>query len=379
MEQKNTVSGIEEFEAFLEKLNAADSFSGGILVAKDGIPLLQKAAGLADKSFAVANQIETKFNIGSIGKSFTAIAIAQLAERGLLSFNDPLSKWVPNYPRAVGDKITIHHLLTHTSGLGDFPPTYGHAWTEPFHCLDHLLPLLFEATLSFEPGSGWQYSNTGYTLLGAVIEAISGHDYVDHMKTHLYLQAGMYHTDAYEKDQVVANMAVGYTHVNPLGEGKIVRERKNLYLLPYKGGPAGGSYSTLRDLFFFERALRTHQLLSPTFTSIVLEGKVIPDPSHPDTRYAYGFADQRMDGKRVIWHNGGLPGYNAYFGICLELGFTVIVLTNCDSPVADQVASQAWRFLLEEKEDSGREQSSRKEEEQELSMRRVPIPGLRTE
>jgi hypothetical protein len=165
---------IQEIEAFVERLVDADAFSGTVLLAKDGEVLFKKAYGLASKRFDVPNRIDTKFNLGSANKMFTGVAILQLVERGMLSLDDPLSKFVSEdwLPKETADKIKIEHLLTHTSGMGSY---FGEKYMESskalFRELDDYKPLIAGSELAFEPGTDWQYSNSGMFMLGVVIES----------------------------------------------------------------------------------------------------------------------------------------------------------------------------------------------------------------
>jgi CubicO group peptidase (beta-lactamase class C family) len=334
----------EELEAYLEQLVTADQFSGTVLVAKEEVTLFQKAYGMAEKNFNVPAQIETKFNLGSMNKMFTGVAIAQLAEQGKVSFHDPISAYLPDYPRERAERITLHHLLTHTSGLGSF-------WNEAFEqrrtklrTVNDFLALFIDDPLLFPPGQRWHYSNAGFIVLGAIIERVSGQDYFSYVREHIYQPAQMDDTDAYELDQIVANLAVGYTYAGLPEAAEARQRRNNLLLHVVKGGPAGGGYSTVQDLCKFGRALRSHVLLSPTSTEMVLTGKVdLPDA--PGVAYAYGFAEGQVNGKRRVGHGGGFPGISAHFEFSPASGDSVAVLSNYDPPIADQVAATIWERL----------------------------------
>lgn len=335
---------VEESEAFLEQLVAADQFSGTVLVAKDEVTLFQKACGMAEKNFNVPVQIDTKLNLGSMNKMFTAVAVAQLAEQGKVSFSNTISAYLPDYPREKAERITIHHLLTHTSGLGSF-------WNEAFRkrrvelrTVNDFLALFIDDPLLFPPGSRWNYSNAGFIVLGAIIEQVSGQDYFSYVRDHIYHPAQMDETDAYELDQIVPNLAVGYTYTGRAATTEPGQRRNNLLLHVVKGGPAGGGYSTVQDLFKFGRALCSHVLLSATSTDLVLTGKV-DMPGTLDHAYAYGFGERRLNGKRLVGHSGGFPGISAHFEFCPESGETVVVLSNYDPPIADQVADTLWAKL----------------------------------
>ncbi len=179
---------VEQLDAFMQKLADADVFSGAVLLAKNGQTLFKKAYGQADKDFVTPNRVDTKFNLGSMNKMFTAVAIAQLVEKGKISFDDPLSKFLPDFPnKEAAEKIKINHLLTHTSGLGNyFNRKFNDSSKERFRSVNEQMELARSETLAFEPGSRWAYSNTGFLVLGAVIEKVTGQSYYDYVRENIY-------------------------------------------------------------------------------------------------------------------------------------------------------------------------------------------------
>jgi D-alanyl-D-alanine carboxypeptidase len=319
--------GVEaEIGDYVADLAARDVFSGVVLVARGDEVILKEAYGLANRSFEVPNQVDTKFNLGSMNKMFTAVAILQLAEQGKLSLDDRIVDHLPDYPnQAVAGRVTIHHLLTHTSGMGDFFTDAFFATSKTrFRDIADYLPLFVDAELQFEPGAQFSYSNAGFMVLGLIVEAAAGQSYFDYVREHIYEPCGMANTDAYEQDDVVPNLAVGYTREGA-GRGEF---KNNAYTgVLMKGSPAGGGYSTVEDLFRFSRALLNHELLSPESTGTLLGGKV---SMGKDTTYAYGFVDRTVEGHRVVGHGGGAPGISSNLDIYLDLGYTVVVLTNTD-------------------------------------------------
>src|SRR5574341_1968495 len=184
---------VAQRKAHVERLVQADSFSGAVLIAKDGKTLWSAAYGIADRNFNVPNKIDTKFNLGSMNKMFTAVAIAQLVEKGVLSFDDPVSKWIPGALSGdAGDKVRLKHLLSHTSGLGSyFSDEWDAASRARYRSVDDWMPLAKKETLQFEPGTRWSYSNTGMLVAGKVIEAASKQTYFDYVREHIYKPAGM--------------------------------------------------------------------------------------------------------------------------------------------------------------------------------------------
>ncbi len=328
---------------FVERLAAADIFSGAVLVARDGHPFFSRVYGLASREFQVPNALDTKFNIGSLNKMFTATAIAQLAEQGRLSYQDTVASHLPDFPPELAGRITIHHLLTHLSGIGSY-------WNARFECerprirtVQDFMSLFVDEPLAFEPGQHWRYSNGGFIVLGAIIESITGQSYYDYVREQVYQPAGMVHTDAYEVDRPVPNLAVGYTHIDPEGRRELGPHRSNLFMHVVKGGPGGGGFSTVEDLLRFGQALNSGVLLGPHSVDALLRGKA--NVRGPEIRYGYGFFERHINGQRVVGHSGNFPGIGAQFDLFLDSGYTVAVLSNCD-PCASQVITDRLRNLL---------------------------------
>ncbi len=327
---------VHQVACYLEERSQADKFSGAVLLARDGKVLFKKAYGLASQRYNIANQVDTRFNLGSMNKMFTGTAVVQLAERGQLNFDDRVGKHLPDFPnREIAEKVNIHHLLTHTGGLGSFfNREFMLSAKESFRTVDDYLPLMLNEPLLFTPGERWSYSNSGFLLLGKLIEQISGMSYYDFIRENIYQPAGMQSTDCYEMDDdSVQNLAMGYTK-NYSSSGKRIN---NIFLHCYKGGPAGGGFSTVEDLLKFDQALRTHRLLNPQSTALLLSGKVRVSDSDK-CQYAYGFEDNRYGGVRVVGHGGGFPGINSRLDIYPELGYTVAVMSNYDPDAAEGIA-----------------------------------------
>jgi CubicO group peptidase (beta-lactamase class C family) len=336
-----------ELGEYLKKLAAEDLFSGTVLVVHEGKPVYQQAFGLASRAWQQPNRMDTKFNLGSMNKMFTAVAIAQLAEARKLSFAEKVGAILPDYPNAeVREKVSIHHLLTHTSGMGSyFNDEYDKADKNRFRAVKDYLPLFVNEKLQFEPGARWDYSNSGFMLLGLIIEKASGQDYFDYVREHIYKPAGMTDTDAYELDKDQRNLAMGYTKSGPDGKNDPTRGWNNLFLHVVKGGPAGGGFSTAGDLVKFAEALRGGKLLGAKYVEIVTTGKVAIDPEERPTQYAYGLFDDRSAGTRIVGHSGGFPGINSRLDMYFERGYNVAVMSNYDPPAAEKVASKIRGLL----------------------------------
>lgn len=333
---------ISRLSDYLDKQAQADEFSGVVLVAKNGRPIFHQAYGLANKTYNAPNQTDTRFNLGSINKIFTKIAIAQLAEQGKLAFDDPIRKHLPDYPnRDAAAKVTIHHLLNMSSGIGDFfNENYRNTPKDKIRSIKDYLPLFANDPLEFEPGTQRRYSNGGYIVLGAMIEALAGHDYYTYVREHIFRPAGMENSDSYELDALPANVATGYTRpASAEGREEAVR-RSNIYSAPGRGSSAGGGYSNAEDLLKFTLALQSGKLLNAKYSAWILSGGDAAPPSRTNGKAA---SQKITDGGLGI--AGGAPGINAILDMDIASGYTAIVLSNYDPPAAERVGRQIRSWL----------------------------------
>jgi CubicO group peptidase (beta-lactamase class C family) len=323
-----------EIRALMAKVKKADWYSGTVLVARGADVLLTDLAGEASKAFHVPNNIDTKFNLGSMNKMFTSTAVARLVEAGKLSFDEPVGKWIDEtwLPKDVTDKITVRHLITHTSGLGSyFNDVYFKSSRDMFRKLDDYKPLVKDERPAFTPGERFQYSNTGMFLLGVVIEKVTGEDYFDHIRKAIYSPAGMTDSDCYEMDYPVENLAIGYSpdFASPY------RWQNNLYKHVLKGGPAGGGFSTVKDLHRFALALLSGKLLSAKMRELMWTDFI-------GANYGYGFQVVQSPAGKVVGHSGGFPGINSRLDIYVDSGYIVAAMSNQDggaSPLAAKIGS----------------------------------------
>jgi len=328
---------VHEIELFMNKLAAADAFSGTLLVAKDGKPIFMKAYGLASKAYNVPNRMDTKLNIASTTKMFTAVAVFQLIEQGKLSLADTVGKILPDYPnKEVAEKITVHHLLSHSSGLGDYHGAQ-------YICRKGILreprdyfPLFAGEPLSFEPGAKMQYSNAGYVVLGAIVEKVSGENYFDYVRKHIFKPAGMTSTDFYETDIDTPNLATGYTNFEDKGDDYFefhLGQRRNTSLYNgAKGSSQGGAFSTAEDLLRFSLALRGNKLVSAESLDLMTTSKFFfRKYAAGDIYYGYGVELENINGMRVIGHGGGDLGISSGIRWYPDSGnYTFAVLSNYD-------------------------------------------------
>jgi CubicO group peptidase (beta-lactamase class C family) len=327
-------STFEELHTYLEAQTDENLFSGVVLVAHDGQVLFHKAYGMANKRYHAPNQLDTKFNLGSINKFFTTITTLQLMGKGLLSLDDPLSKHRGDFPSEIGDKVTIRHLLRHRAGFGNFfdDPTYQSTWTT-LRSIESYMAFIKGLPLEYKPGEGNQYSNTGFVVLGAVIEAVTGQSYYDVVCENIYEPAGMKDTDSYEMDLTVENLAMGYTNEVPEGGERVEGYlRENIFLHSARGVSAGGGFSTAGDLLKFDTAFRQCKLLTPGETAMIFNQFEEMDPP-----------PEEFTGTFMIV--GGAPGINTAYGV--KANHTIIVLSNYDPPGGMDVASKIMGMIGE--------------------------------
>jgi D-alanyl-D-alanine carboxypeptidase len=304
--------------AYAQQLADTGRFSGVVLAANAGKVVLARGYGLADRTAHAPNTLDTRFNLGSITKLFTRVAIAQLAQAGVLGLDDTVRKHLPALAIPSADRITIRQLLDHRSGMGDiFGPKYDAAPPARLRELADFVPLFANQPLAFAPGTDERYSNAGYVTVGLIVERVSGMTYRDYVAKHVFAPANMASSGLWALDEPVANRAVGYTPNGP-------------NTLSGRPTSAGGSMSTAGDLLRFWDALTAGKLVNPTWTAWMLQGPSGPPPAG---------ADARRPAKRRIGFGGGAPGVNA----ALEVSgsWTVIVLANLSPPAAAAVGHAA--------------------------------------
>ncbi|GAB2592303.1 serine hydrolase domain-containing protein [Dyella jejuensis] len=327
----------KQIHAVLDKLVRVYDFSGCVTVSDGGETVFDECRGLAERSFNVPVDHQTKFHVGSIGKMFTAVAIAQLVEAGKLSWNDTLAKLVPEYPdQAMAKKVTVWELLHHTAGLGDFmvPDYFEHA--ERFVNPVDYLGLIARQPKVGEPGNGLSYSNAGYVLLGRIIENVSGENYFDYIQHHVFEPAQMTSSGFDSEDQIVPGLAVGYYH----DDGAFSRTWKaNWVQGVYKGSPAGGGYSTNADLLRFAKALHGGKLVKSTTLAKMFDGEV---PNDGPGAIGAGIDERLSHGRHIRGHQGGIEGTTANLEMVWETG-AAVALTSNEGPsqhwlLAEQIA-----------------------------------------
>ncbi len=330
----NDAEAANKLASYIERLAGSDVFSGVVLVAKQDKILLEKAVGKASKRFNVANNINTRFNLGSMNKMFTSVAILKLVAAGKLALDDRLVDvlGLPNATDAL-TQIQIQHLLSHTSGVASISCEMGEfsITKDQPTCLHQLSGV----GTAFTPGTQFRYSNDGMFMLGLVIEQITGMTYYQFVRENIFIPAQMDQTESLDLQFPVHNAAIGYSF-----HGKQNQWRNNLFIHDKKGGPAGGGYSTARDLFKFASALQSHSLLNQTLT----EKAFAPKTEFNAGNYGFGFIVWNRNGRAVVGHNGSFPGVSTQLEMHPDAGYTIVVLSN-HSFGADPVIAKAHQLF----------------------------------
>jgi CubicO group peptidase (beta-lactamase class C family) len=345
-------SAAEFLDARLAEIVQGESPGAAVLVSQRGEILFEKGYGYANLEHRVPVTPETKFRIGSITKQFTAAAILLLQEQGKLSVDDPLSKFIPDFPR--GDEVRIHHLLHHDSGIRSYTdkPDFFKTVTvaiEPGELINSFKTDPFD----FSPGQGWHYNNSGYFLLGYIIAQVSGQSYADFLKTHIFDPLQMHDTGVHDAQDILSDEATGYAYE----QGRL---RKALDWNMSRAGGAGALYSTVEDLHrwnegVFEGRVLNDESLKAALTPVQLRDGVT------GLSYGYGWVIGEFRGLKEIQHGGGLNGFVSQLARYPEHDFTVTVLANAApagpsvSPgmLAQEIAQFfLWQYMQPRQEES---------------------------
>ncbi len=321
---------VEAIDSLLDRLAAAAVFSGAVLVGRGDSILLLRAVGPAHRQPDVANSIDTRFNIASVGKLFTTVAVAQLAEQGLVRLQDPVERYLgPEWVSPdIASDIRVEHLLTHSSGLGDFLESEAmqHAAAAP-RSLDDYQPIVRAERPAFRPGTRFQYSNSGFLLLGAIVERVSGLSFADYFREHVFAPAGMVRLGDLPRDRAALpapEFATGYSsHFSPNAK---TWSDNTTRLATTAASPAGGQFASVGDLWRFALALRNGVLVRDS----TWQWLTTPTPVGGGPRLGYGFEVNERGEERRVGHGGSHEGIGAVLDMYLHSGYTLVVLSNSD-------------------------------------------------
>jgi CubicO group peptidase (beta-lactamase class C family) len=325
---------VARMEQVIQSYVSSKQFMGSALVARDGKVVLSKGYGSANLEWEIPNSPATKFRLGSITKQFTAASILLLEERGKLSVNDPVKKFIPDAP-AAWDKVTIFHLLTHTSGIPSFTgfPDYGPTEAIPTTA-EKLVARFRDKPLEFQPGEKWNYSNSGYVLLGYLIEKITGESYAKFVKENIFQPLAMNDSGYDSNSSIIPRRASGYSP-GPTG----VQNAGFVHMsIPHA---AGALYSTTEDMLRWEQGLFGGKLLKPESLA------KMTTPFKSD--YAFGLSVHTVNGHKVIEHGGGIEGFNTQAAWYPDDKLIVVVLGNLNGGAPGEIANKLGAVALGEK------------------------------
>ncbi|MGH3240176.1 MAG: serine hydrolase domain-containing protein [Spirillospora sp.] len=355
-----------EYDRFIADLAAAGTFSGAVLLAHRGRPVLQRAHGMADRKRRVPNRTDTRFDLASITKTFTAVACAQLAEQRKLAFTDTIGAHLDGYPAEIAGTATVQQLLTHTSGVGrpgrggEGPPDAAD-WDSVDKVWNGNAAYIRGLPLRFTPGTKYAYSNDGFFVLGEIVAKTSTHtSYYDHVASRIFRQARMGGSGFFTRRDVLSDQRIAHPYAKmPSGEVVDVATDKNF---PFVGTPYRGAYSTVHDLLAYTRALTTGKLLGPAYVHVITSGKTVVDPrpepatptpsstppvtstGAPLKLYGFGFGDEVVNGHRVFGHSGSGPGAANQLDVFPDLGWTSIILANQSDPI-DPIVTKVRQLI----------------------------------
>lgn len=335
----------ERIDALMKLYQEYGQFDGTVLVAEKGKVIYKKGFGLANREWNIPNQPDTRFRLGSITKQFTSMLVLQLAQQGKLKLEGKISEYLPDYPKKTGDRVTLHHLLTHTSGIPgytEFPSFFRDMSRNP-SSPEAFVKTFADSALLFEPGAKFSYSNSGYFLLGAIIEKVSGKTYEQLLQENILGPVNMSSTGYDHHGTILKKRASGYTK-NPAG---YVNAEYLDMSLPYS---AGSLYSTVEDLYLWDRALYTDKLLPASLKELLFTPHI---PSFGGG-YGYGWVianapiGNTNDSVKVIEHGGGINGFNTLISRMPSNQDLVVLLNNTGgAPLA--AISRAIRGILYDK------------------------------
>ena len=340
----------EEVDRIAKHYHEQYQFNGAVLVSKSGEVAFKGAYGMANREWNIPHTADTRFRLGSITKQFTAALILQLVDEGKVDLQAPLSRYVPEYPAKVADRVTVHHLLTHTSGIQSYTSMEGffeNRSRDPYKPVD-FLKVFAEEPLTFEPGAKFLYNNSGYFLLGVIIEKTTGMPYEEVLEERIFGPLGMAHSGYDQAAPLIEKRAEGY-------DALLVEYRNAPYLdmsIPYA---AGSLYSTVEDLYTWDRALAAGKVISNEMSNKMFQPyeKMAEAPDAPS--YGYGWTVSEMgkpgaEGEKltVAGHGGGINGFNTLIQRIPSDGHLIVILNNSPGANLNEMAEKMWSAVYGE-------------------------------
>jgi CubicO group peptidase (beta-lactamase class C family) len=322
------------FDRFVADRAAADQFSGTVLLARHGRPVLARSHGLANRDENVPIGTDTRIDLASITKSLTAVALAQLVQQGAVACHLPLGTYLDGYPAEVA-QATVHQLLTHTAGAGrpgltNQRPADEDSWDSVDEVWQGMSAYLRTLPSRFTPGSRFSYSNDGYFVLGEIVATVSGLSFYDYVRRHVFAPAGMSTSDFFTRPQIRADGGIARAYATQPGGGRA--DATGLPYFPYVGGPFTGAFCTAADLLRFATALHGGRLLNRAYTAVATSGKQATGPDAPQF-YGYGQVETIIGDHRIVGHTGSGPGRANNIDVFPDSGWVAVVLSNYDTTV----------------------------------------------
>jgi CubicO group peptidase (beta-lactamase class C family) len=330
-------------DKFVKLWHETGTFNGTVLVAEKGKVIFKKGYGLANMEWNIPHKPDTKFRIGSITKQFTSMLIMQLVEKGEIDLQGKLSDYLPYYRKDIGEKVTIHHLLTHTSGIPSYTRDMAHlteAHQDPYP-VGEFVKKYCSDELEFEPGSEYRYNNSGYFILGAIIETVTGKPYADVLQEKILDPAGMKDTGYDHPVPLIKNRAAGYSLTF---DGYINADYLNMSL-PYA---AGSLYSTVEDLYKWDQALYTDKLLSNKMKKEMFKPHIA---SGGESYYAYGWGISKRSFPKSkekvnsVSHGGGINGFNTFIERLVDDKHLIVIFNNTPAASLNAMSMGIIRIL----------------------------------
>lgn len=329
---------VPSIDAIVEAEIQPNAPGAAVAVVKNGEVIHARGYGLANVEWNVPITTDTVFRLASVSKQFTATAIMMLAEQGKLSVDDPITRFLPDYP--VGEyPITIHHLLNHTSGIFSYTndPEFGTKMRRDL-TPQQMSDEFSQMPSQFKPGTKYEYNNSAYVLLGMIIEKLSGQTYAEFIDQHIFKPAGMKNSYYLNTEPIIPKRASGY---EPTPDGGFQNSAFLSMSQPYAAGSLG---STVEDLALWDKALRENTLVSAETLKQMYTPGTLEDGTALD--YAYGWGISKYQGHTLAHHGGGIPGFNTFIARFYEDGVTIVVLSNRVGFPYDSVTSAIYRDVM---------------------------------
>ncbi|WP_405147134.1 beta-lactamase family protein [Sphaerisporangium sp. NBC_01403] len=336
-------------------LAAHDQFSGTVLLVNGNRTVLSRSYGMADKQKEIRNGPDTIYGLGSITKMFTAVSIMQLVQRGKVELTEKLGAYLDGFPADVAGKVTVHQLLTHTSGLGDYMQIKGFftevpTWTGVQQFMDGTLAYVRKDTLSFAPGSAYQYSNSGYHILGTIVEKVSGQSYFDYVRDRVFAAADMTRSGFYTMPQWKSDKRIAHPYATQTSGHRVEAFDQHGFI----GTPAGDAFASAPDLVRFAKALQGRELLDSVHTELLVSPKfpVPPLPPRPGAaplppRFAtYGPGWTLVGDRFASGHSGASPGVATNVEWYPPTGWVAVKLSNYDFQTSIGVDTLARKLIM---------------------------------